>query len=184
MPVVKDAPLASIPHRTRLHARTRIDSGPEAAVDDRDGAQRGALGLLNVALATAMLSMLRYRRDHFMAGGRNGSRIAVEFLVHADEEQANADLIAERIVQLGGEPNFAPQAPRQRTQPPGVATNEVGRVRENLLAQRAAIATYRDLIAHLGERDPPTRRLLEGVLGIEEAHAHELLDLLQSDTHS
>lgn len=149
------------------------------------GDRKAVLRLLNEALATEIVCMLRYRRHHFMARGLVAQRIAEEFLVHADEELAHADLLAERIVQLGGEPDFAPDTLKERSHAEYVpATTIVEMVRENLLAERLTIASYRGLIEYLGKHDPATRRMLEGILGIKEAHADELLDLLQSDTRA
>jgi len=141
------------------------------------------LGLLNEALATEIVCMLRYRRHHFMARTLAAQRSAEEFLVHADEELAHADLIAERLIQLGGEPDFAPDTLKARSHAQYVAASSiVEMVRENLVAERIAIESYRALLEQLGENDPTTRRMLEGILGVKEAHADELLDLLQSDT--
>jgi bacterioferritin len=115
-----------------------------------------------------------------MAWGLGAKRIAAEFLIHADEELANADLIAERIVQLGGEPDFAPGTLRERSRADYVPANAiVEMIRENLVAARIAIDSYRGLIESLGESDRTTRRMLEGILGVEEAHADELADLLE-----
>lgn len=149
------------------------------------GDRRSVLRLLNEALATEIVCMLRYRRHHFMARNLGNARIAEEFLVHADEELAQADLIADRIIQLGGEPDFAPDTLRARSHAEYLpATTVVEMLREDLVAERVAIESYRSLIQHLGESDPTTRRMLEGILGVEEAHANELLDLLQGDTRA
>jgi bacterioferritin len=149
------------------------------------GDRKAVLRLLNEALATQIVCMLRYRRHHFMARALAAQRIAEEFLVHADEELAHADLIAERIVQLGGEPDFAPDTLKERSHAEYVpGTTIVEMIRENLVAKRIAITSYQELIEYLGKNDPPTHRMLEGIVGIAEAHAAELLDLLQGDTRA
>jgi bacterioferritin len=141
------------------------------------------LRLLNEALATEIVCVLRYRRHHFMARAVASRRIAEEFLVHADEELSHGDLVAERIVQLGGEPDFAPGTLQERSHAQyACATSVVEMVRENLVAERIAIDRYRGLIAFLGENDPTTRRMLGGIVRVKEAHAEELLDLLDDDT--
>ena len=102
--------------------------------------------------------------------------------MHADEELSHADLIAERIVQLGGEPDFAPETLRGRSHAEySPVTSLVDMVRENLVAERIAIDSYRGLIEYIGDHDPTTRRMVEGILGVEEEHANELLDLLEDD---
>lgn len=157
----------------------------EAVTDTYRGDRKTVLRFLNEALATEIVCALRYRRHHFIARGLAATRIAEEFLVHADEELSHADVIAERIVQLGGEPDFSPDTLKARSHAEYVAPGTiVEMVRENLVAQRVAIDSYRGLIEYLGENDPPTRRMLEGIVGVEAAHAEELLDLLQHDTRA
>ncbi len=169
----------------RLQRTTRREFEPGVATGPYRGDRKAVLRLLNEALATQIVCMLRYRRHHFMARRFAAPRIAEEFLVHADEELTHADLIAERIVQLDGEPDFAPDTLTQRSHAEyAAATSVVEMVLENLDAERAAIASYRGLIEYLGENDPPTRRMLEGILAVEEAHGDELLDLLQGETRA
>jgi bacterioferritin len=154
-----------------------------AVPDTYRGDRNAVLRFLNEALATAIVCVLRYRRHHFTARSLASTRIAEEFLLHADEELAHADLIAERIVQLGGEPDFAPATLQERSRAQYVAVASiVEMVRENLVAARIAIDGYRGLIDYLGKDDPTTRRTLEGILGVEAAHADELLELLQGDS--
>jgi bacterioferritin len=173
----------SVVKRLGRTARSGVELG--VVTDHYRGDRRAVLRLLNDALATKIVCMLRYRRHHFMARGLAAQRIAQEFLVHADEELAHADLIAERMVQLGGEPDFAPDTLKPRSQAEYVAaTSIVEMVRENLVAERIAIESYRGLIKHVGSNDPTTRRMLEAILGVEEAHADELLELLQGDTRA
>jgi len=137
------------------------------------------LRLLNDSLATELVCVLRYRRHHFMARGIHSQSVAQEFLAHSNEEQGHADQIAERIVQLGGAPDFAPDGLTKRSHAEYVEGDTlVNMIREDLVAERIAIDSYRDVIQYLGDRDPTTRRMLEGILAVEEEHADELADLL------
>jgi bacterioferritin len=164
----------------REQARRHIEEG---AVTENYGANREkVLQLLNEALATELVCVLRYRHDHFMARGIHSQAVAAEFLEHSNEEQAHADQIAERIVQLGGEPDFNPNAITGRSH----AEYRIGKtlaeaIRENLVAERIAIDSYREMVQFIGDSDPTTRRMLEGILATEEDHADELADLLQQD---
>jgi bacterioferritin len=136
--------------------------------------------LLNDALATEIVCWLRYKRHYFTAHGMAAPRIAEEFLEHANEEAGHADLIAERIVQLGGEPNFAPDSLSGRSHAEYDETSDLrGMVRANLVAERVAVETYRQMIELIGDKDPSTRRMLEGVLHDEEEHAEDLRDMLE-----
>jgi bacterioferritin len=152
---------------------------PRTPIQNYRGDREAVLRLLNEALATELGCVLRYRRHHFLARGLASHRIAEEFLLHADEELGHADLIAERIVQLGGEPDFSAAALQQHNRGGDVRVKScIEMVRENLAAERSSIETYQALVAYLGENDPTTRRMLEGILAVEEAHAEELIDLL------
>lgn len=134
---------------------------------------------LNEALATELVCVLRYRSHHFMARGIHAKGIAQEFLVHANEELAHADMIAARIVQLGGDPNFSPEGLNTRSHVEFAAARSlVDMIRENLIAERVAIDSYRDLIQYLGNDDPTTSRMLKEILAMEESHADELADWL------
>ena len=138
------------------------------------------LKLLNDSLATEIVCVLRYRRHHFMVRGIHSQAVAEEFLAHSDDEQGHADLIAERIVQLGGEPNFSPEGLVSRSHAEyveGVTLSDM--IKEDLIAERIAIDSYRDFIQYLGDQDPTTRRMLESILAAEEEHADDLADLLQ-----
>jgi bacterioferritin len=161
----------------RKRARQHIDEG---AVTADYGADRDTvLKLLNEALATELVCVLRYRRHHFMAKGIHAEPIAAEFKVHADEEQAHADQIAARIVQLGGEPNFSPDGLAARSHSEYVAgTTLEDMIKEDLVAERIAIDSYLEMIRYLGDKDPTTRRMLEEILTDEEEHADELKDWL------
>ena len=135
--------------------------------------------LLNDALATELVCVLRYKRHYFTANGVASPPIADEFLVHANEESAHADKIAERIVQLGGEPDFNPKTLLDRSHADyDEATELQAMVRANLVAERIAIETYRQMISLIGDKDPTTRRMLEEILTDEEEHADELKDWL------
>lgn len=135
--------------------------------------------LLNDALATELVCVLRYKRHHFTAKGQSASKIAEEFLIHAVEETAHADRIARRIVQLGGEPDFSPQTLIQRSHAPYDDSRDLNvMIKINLLAERVAIEAYSQMIDLIGEKDSTTRRLLEDILSEEQAHAEELCDWL------
>jgi bacterioferritin len=136
--------------------------------------------LLNEALATEIICVLRYRRHHFMATGINADSVAAEFLVHANEEQQHADQIAARIVQLQGEPNFSPEGLASRAHAEYVEGDDlVDMIREDLVAERIAIDSYREMIEYIGEKDSTTRRMLEGILAMEEEHADDLVGMLE-----
>jgi bacterioferritin len=165
------------------------ETGLEAARNSlADGAVTPAYGphreaivkLLNDALATELVCVLRYKRHYFMASGLSSPAIADEFLVHANEESAHADRIARRIVQLGGEPDFSPTTLLQRSHAGYDESNDLKTmVRVNLVAERVAVEAYRQMIALIGDKDPTTRRMLEDVLADEEEHADELKDWLE-----
>jgi len=137
------------------------------------------LALLNDALATETVCVLRYRRHYFMATGISSLSIKGEFLQHATEEQAHADKLAERIVQLGGEPNLCPDGLLNRSHSEYVEGASLAEmITEDLIAERIAIDSYRELITYVGTDDPTTRKLLEWILGQEEEHAEDLASLL------
>lgn len=138
------------------------------------------LNLLNEALATELVCVLRYKRHYFTAQGINAESVATEFLEHANEEQAHADQIAERIVQLNGEPNFSPEGMLMRSHSEYVEGESLlDMIKEDLVAERIAIDSYREMINYLGDKDTTTRRMLEGILAVEEEHAEDLVSLLQ-----
>jgi bacterioferritin len=135
----------------------------------------GLVKLLNDALATELVCVLRYKRHHFTAHGLASPHIAEEFAVHASEEMVHADRLARRIVQLGGEPDFAPETLLQRSHAPyDNATALHAMIRVNLVAERVAVESYGQLVRVVGDRDPSTRRLLEDLLADEQRHADEL----------
>jgi bacterioferritin len=162
----------------RKRARQHLDEG--AVTSGYSADRETVLKQLNDSLATELVCVLRYRRHHFMAKGIHSQAVAAEFLAHSNEEQGHADVIAERIVQLGGEPDFSPNGLAARSHAEYVAgATLTDMIREDLVAERIAIDSYRGFIQYLGDKDPTTRRLLETILAVEEQHADELADLLQ-----
>jgi bacterioferritin len=174
------APLTDI-QTLRKRARQHIEEG---AVTSGYAADREAvIKLLNEALATEIVCVLRYKRHYFMATGIHAAPVAAEFLAHANEEMLHADRLAERIIQLHGEPNFSPDGLAVRSHAEyveGVTLREM--IREDLIAERIAIESYREMIGYLAEQDPTTRRLLEEILASEEEHAEDLSSLLEGMT--
>jgi bacterioferritin len=161
----------------RERARQHIDEGAVTATYEAD--RETVLKLLNDALATEIVCVLRYRRHYFMAKGLPSKSIADEFLVHSNEEQGHADQIAERIVQLGGEPNFNPDGLASRSHAEYIEGNSlVDMIKEDLVAERIAIDSYREIVQYLGTKDSTSRRLMESILAVEEEHADELADML------
>ena len=161
----------------RERARQHIEDG---AVTASYGANRETvLKLLNEALATEIVCVLRYKRHQFTATGLYAQPVAQEFAEHAAEEQAHADSIAARIVQLGGEPNFNPEGLTTRSHAEyREGTTLVDMIREDLVAERIAIESYNEIAGWLGDNDKTTRRLMEEILAMEEEHADDLLSLL------
>ncbi|WP_077035630.1 bacterioferritin [Pelomonas sp. KK5] len=159
-------------------AKQHIDEGP---VTPSYGPWREQIvKLLNDSLATELVCILRYKRHYFTATGLQAPAIAEEFMVHAGEETAHADRIAERIVQLGGEPDFAPDSLTSRSHASYDASLDLkGMIKANLVAERVAVEAYRQMIKLIGDKDPTTRRLLEEILEQEEEHAEELSDMLK-----
>jgi bacterioferritin len=174
---VTDKPFLTDIKTLRERARKHIERGAitEGYTADRDTVVK----LLNEALATEIVCVLRYRRHYFMATGINAESVAAEFLQHANEEQGHADLIAQRIVQLGGEPNLNPDGLTSRSHAEYVeGDNLVDMIKEDLVAERIAIDSYREMINYVANDDPTTRRMLEGILAMEEEHADDLVSLL------
>lgn len=162
----------------RERARKLIEDG--AVTPGYDADLDTVLRLLNEALATELVCVLRYRRHYFAAEGILAEAVKKEFLQHAQEEQAHADQIAERIVQLGGEPNFDPAGLATRSHSQYVAGRDLeDMIREDLIAERVAIESYREMINYLQHHDSTSRRMLESILANEEEHAEELASMLQ-----
>ena len=153
--------------------------GEHEAAEDPNPWRQEIVALLNGALATELVCALRYRRHHFTADGLAAPKIAEEFLVHANEESGHADRLAQRIVQLGGEPDFAPDSLSRRSHAAYDDSRELkAMIKSNLIAERVAIESYSQLIALIGDKDSTTRRLLEDILSQEQEHAEELKDWL------
>ncbi|HEX6189700.1 MAG TPA: ferritin-like domain-containing protein [Pyrinomonadaceae bacterium] len=172
-----DKPFLTDIKTLRERARKHIEQG---AVTEGYSADRETVNkILNEALATEIVCVLRYKRHYFMASGIHAESVAAEFLEHATDEQGHADLIAARIVQLGGEPNFNPEGLLMRSHAEYVEGGSLTEmIKEDLVAERIAIDSYRDMIQYLGNDDPTTRRMLEGILAVEEEHADDLVSLL------
>ena len=163
----------------RARARRQIEEGPITAAYGADRPR--VIDVLNQALATELVCVLRYKRHFFMAQGINASNAASEFLQHATDEQGHADRIAARIVQLQGEPDFDPEGLASRSHAEYVAGSDlVDMIREDLVAERIAIDSYNEIIRWLADNDVTTRRMIEDILAVEEEHADDLLTLLQS----
>jgi bacterioferritin len=162
----------------RQRARQHIEEG--ALTPGYDGDPATVVELLNEALATELVCMLRYRRHYFMSAGIPAETVAAEFLEHATQELQHADQFARRIVQLGGTPNFSPDELTARSHAEyaeGGSLTEM--ITDDLIAERIAIDSYREMINFIGDRDPTTKRLLEDVLAVEEEHADDLVSLLE-----
>lgn len=162
----------------RRRARQHMESGAvtEGYRSDLDTVIR----LLNEALATEIVCILRYKNHHYMAAGIHSQAVAQEFLEHANEEQQHADMIAARIVQLNGKPNFNPEGMLTRSHSEYVEGNTlVDMIREDLVAERIAVESYSEIIRYLGENDPTTRRMMEEILAKEEEHAEDLKTLIE-----
>jgi bacterioferritin len=174
---VADKPFLTDIKTLRKRARQHIEHG--AITEGYKADRKTVIKVLNESLATEIVCVLRYRRHYFMASGIHAEGVAAEFLQHANEEQAHADQIAQRIVQLGGEPNFNPEGLLSRSHAEYVEGDTLlDMIKEDLVAERIAIDSYREIIQYLGNDDPTTRRMMEGILAMEEEHAEDLVSLL------
>lgn len=171
------APLTDIT-TLRKRARQNIEEG---AVTTGYAADREAvIGLLNEALATELVCVLRYKRHYFMAKGIHADPVKAEFLAHADEEMGHADRLAKRIVELGGEPNYSPDGLSARSHAEYVEGDTLNAmIKEDLIAERIAVESYREMISYLADNDPTTQRMLKEILAVEEEHADDLASLLE-----
>jgi bacterioferritin len=161
----------------RERARKHIENG--AVTENYQADREQVIKILNEALATEIVCVLRYKRHYYMATGIHAQAVAAEFLAHANEEQGHADLIAERITQLQGAPNFSPEGMLTRSHSEYVEGGSlVDMIKENLIAERIAIDSYSEMIRYIGDGDVTTRRMLEGILAMEEEHADDLANLL------
>ena len=163
-----------------LRARARRDIETGALTENYRADLDTVLKLLNAALATGIVCSLRYKRHYYTAKGLASAAVAAEFLEHAKEEEEHAGRFAERITQLGGEPDFSPDSLSRRSHAEYVEGRTLPEmIKEDLVAERIAIESYRETVQYIGDADPTTRRLFEEVLAVEEQHADELLSLIQ-----
>ncbi len=161
----------------RERARHSIKDG--AVTGGYKGDRKQVVKVLNEALATEIVCVLRYKRHHYMAKGIHSESVKAEFLAHAGEEQQHADWIAERITQLGGEPDFNPKGLADRSHSEYVpGTDLISMIKEDLIAERIAIDTYAEIIRWVGDDDPTTRKLMVDILKVEEEHADDMANLL------
>ena len=173
-----DQPFLTDIKTLRERARQHIENG--AVTSGYSADRETVIKLLNEALATEIVCVLRYRRHYFMASGINAESVAAEFLQHANEEQGHADQIAHRIVQLQGAPDFNPDGLLTRSHAEYVeGTTLIDMIKEDLVAERIAIDSYREMITYLGNQDPTSRRMMEEILAVEEEHADDLVNMLQ-----
>ena len=174
-----DKPFLTDIQTLRERARQHIENG--AITEGYKADRETAVKILNEALATEIVCVLRYKRHYFMASGIHAEGVAAEFLEHANDEQGHADQIAQRIVQLQGEPNFNPEGLLTRSHAQYVeGTTLTDMIKEDLVAERIAIDSYREMITYFGNDDPTSRRMLEGILAVEEEHADDLVSLLEN----
>ena len=161
----------------RSRARQNVENG--AVTEGYDADREEIIRLLNASLATELVCVLRYKRHYFMASGIKAAVAAQEFLEHATQEAEHADKLAERIVQLGGEPEFNPDLLSKNSHAQYVAGKDLKEmVYEDLVAERIAVDSYREIIQYIGDKDPTTRRIFEDILAQEEEHADDMADLL------
>ncbi|KPX65385.1 Bacterioferritin [Pseudomonas syringae pv. lapsa] len=177
--MMNSAPQSQLSDVNTLRQRAR-QNGEDGAVTQGYSADRETvLRLLNESLATELVCVLRYKRHYYMASGLKASVAAAEFLEHAEQEAQHADKLAERIVQLGGEPEFNPDTLSKNSHAQYVAGNTLKEmVYEDLVAERIAVDSYREIIQYLGDSDPTTRRIFEEILAQEEEHADDMADIL------
>ena len=173
----KNQPFLTDVQELRRRARQHIEEG--AVTEGYRGDRETVVKLLNEALATEIVCVLRYKRHYFMAQGIHADPIAAEFLTHANEEQGHADQLAGRIVQLGGSPNFNPDGLLTRSHSEYVEGQTlIDMIKEDLVAERVAIDSYTEMIRYVGDNDITTRRMLESILAVEEEHADDLVSFL------
>jgi len=174
---VADKPFLTDIKTLRERARQHIQNG--AVTEGYSADRETVIKLLNEALATEIVCVLRYRRHYFMAAGINAESVAAEFLQHSNEEQGHADQISQRIVQLKGEPNLNPDGLLTRSHAEYVEGETLtDMIKEDLVAERIAIDSYREMITFFGNDDPTSRRMMEGILAVEEEHADDLQNFL------
>jgi len=174
----KSEPFLTDVKTLRARAREHMERGAITATYELD--PKVVIDVLNQALATEIVCVLRYKRHFYSAKGLNKDAVAAEFLQHASEEQAHADRIAERITQLGGDPDLNPATLTERSHSEYVTGHDlVDMIQENLVAERIAISSYNEIIRFLGDKDITSRRMIEEILAVEEEHANDMLDLIE-----
>jgi len=179
---VSDKPFLTDIKTLRERARQHIENG--AVTEGYTADRETAVKILNEALATELVCVLRYRRHYFMASGIHAEGVASEFLQHSNEEQGHADQIAARIVQLNGAPDFNPAGLLTKSHAEYAEGDTLlDMIKEDLVAERIAIDSYREMIQYFGNDDPTSRRMLEGILAVEEEHADDLVSLLETVSH-
>jgi len=175
----KNQPFVSDIQELRRRAREHMEQGAITSAYKAD--RETVIRILNEVLATEIVCVLRYKRHYYMATGIHAQAVAAEFLEHANEEQSHADIAAERITQLGGEPNFNPEGLSTRSHSQyAEGKSLLDMVREDLVAERIAVESYSEIIRYLGDDDPTTRREMEKILGKEEEHADDMKKLLEN----
>nr|WP_298411029.1 ferritin-like domain-containing protein [uncultured Halomonas sp.] len=173
-----DQPFLTDVQTLRERARQHIEKG--AITEGYKADRENVINILNEALATEIVCVLRYKRHYYMADGLSANVAKAEFLEHAQQEQEHADMLAERIVQLGGAPNFSPEGLQSRSHAEYVeGSNLKEMIKENLIAERIAIDSYREIATYLGDKDPTSRRIMEDILAQEEEHADDMAGLLE-----
>jgi len=178
----KERPFLTDIQTIRKRAREHIQRG--AITEGYKADRETVIQLLNEALATEIVCVLRYKYHYYMASGINAKSVAAEFLEHANEEQGHADQISQRITQLEGAPNLSPEGLLTRSHSEYVEGDDlVDMIKENLVAERIAIETYSEMIRYLGDGDPTTRRMMEEILAMEEEHAEDMSTLLEQLGH-
>ncbi len=182
-PVKEERPFISDVKELRRRARQHMEQGAVTSAYTAD--VKTVIRILNEVLATEIVCVLRYKRHYYMATGIHAQAVADEFLEHAQEEQEHADLAAERITQLGGEPNFSPEGLATRSHSQYIeGTSLLDMVREDLVAERIAVESYNEIIRYLGNDDPTTRRMIEKIMAKEEEHADDMKKLLETLSES
>ena len=178
----KERPFLTDIQTIRKRAREHIQRG--AITEGYKADRETVIQLLNEALATEIVCVLRYKYHYYMASGINAKSVAAEFLEHANEERGHADQISQRITQLEGAPNLSPEGLLTRSHSEYVEGDDlVDMIKENLVAERIAIETYSEMIRYLGDGDPTTRRMMEEILAMEEEHAEDMSTLLEQLGH-
>jgi bacterioferritin len=180
MTTTKNAPVKPFQFDVAAIRASARNLGEGAVTEGYQGNREEIVAMLNGALATELVCVLRYKRHYFTASGLSNEPIKAEFLQHAGDEAAHADRIAERIVQLNGEPDFNPAILTARSHAEYDDSSEIkDMIKANLIAERVAIESYRQMIERIGDDDPTTRKMLIEIMAAEEEHADDMRDLLE-----